>query len=368
MDDYFSKPTTAQQISVPLSIFPMNVNFYFRLLAPFMDETSRSAFARTRKSVYKDFEQIYAEITAAVLYDPADKLYCYIVSIKELQLRNDCLRLKFFPISKPQNNNCPVNILCSKTCSEFNILNESDCARVNALIIHLDGWELPCFPFEKFQNLRSWTFESVLDFFLLGDKLCKASKKRLEYISNYFCNTANGPLKIVENCAILQENPSLNCKLSDATPIKPSHYKRYTIGSHEVPKHPETRCGKLNLIPSSLRGLDNLEINCHLNRGLDCFGDLLTNLRMLTQHYEHIHGWQNTGLSLKFFGIVELKSIMVLRIIDPNPNDKLRFRLTEGEGIVWVELIGQGYSKSAHTHKIQLDPRKSILEYVPLDQ
>jgi len=377
MGYYFSKPTTAQQISVPLtaqqisvppSIFTMNINLYFSLLAPFLDETSQSAFARTYKSFYDYLERLYAKKTAGVIYSPPDKLRFYIVSIKELQLRYGCLRLKFFPISKSQNNNCPVKILCFGECYKLSMLDELDCACVDALIIYFFGWRLPYFPSEKFTNLRSWTYESVLTNHMVeDDKLYYSSMMSLERISEHFCNKANGPLKIVENCAIIQDNPPLDCKLSDATPIKPSQLIRYVVGSYQVPEPPKMRGGELNLIPSKSRGLDKLEIKCHLSRGLNCFPHLLTNLRILTYHYKHIYTWLNLGSSLnKYLDILRLKSIMVLRIIDPNPNDKFMCILTEGKGIVLVELIGRGYSKPAQ--EIKLVPENSTVEYITLNQ
>jgi len=332
-----------------------------------MDETSRSSFAMTCTSVYKDLEKLYAKKTAAIIYSPSDKLYGYIVSIKELQLRNGCLRLKFFPISKSRNNNCPVQILCFNAFSQLSILNELDCTRVNALIICLAVWKMPPFPFEKFPKLKSCTFESVMHDVMVENRLYIASKNHLEYISKRFCNTANGPLKIVETCAILQDNPSLDCKLSDATPIKPSDLKRYILGFYEVPEAPKMRSGEPNPIPSNLRGLDKLEIKCDLSRCLDCFSGLLTNLRMFTYHYEHIYDWENRESPLyKFLENLRLKSIMVLLFIDSNPNDIFRYRLIKGEEIVLVEFIRRGYSKPAH--KIQLDPENPTVEYIPLDK
>jgi len=389
-----SQTTTAQQISVPLSTYSMNIEFYFGLFAPFMDETSRSAFAMICTSAYEYFERLYAESTAAILYSPPDKLHRYIVSIKELQLRNGCLRLKFFPISKSQKNNCPVKILCfgaffqltipnesdcacvdsfmltelDCVCVDAPMLNELDCACVDALIIPLDGYQPLYFPFEKFPNLKSCTFESVLNDHIVEDELCIFSMRCLEYISKHFCNTANGPLKIVENCATLQENPSLDCKLSDATPIKPSKWRKYIIGSYQVSEPLKMRGGELNLIPSHLRGLDKLEIKCHLGKDTWRFFNLLPNLRMLTYHYEYIYGRKDLESSSlnKGLDIFGLKSIMVLRIIDLNPNDKFMCMLTEGEGIVLVELIGRGYSKL--TREIKLVPENQTMKRITLDQ
>jgi len=299
-------------------------------IALFLDPESQLAFAHACTKLNKCHIQRLKnlKVTLPCNTEYSDKWTCDCLSLRRRMSRYGWVTIKAtleLVLLDPQSTDKDIvkaaKNLYLKDSSQ--LLNESNPESLNAIIIdfrllitnlrlkNMYQDQIDASSFEKFTNLRflSLRHANFPDY----DAVPKAPVlPSLEFLSLYDCKWTKGyiPKVFKDSCASLQEIELLNCSCTTMEDIEPPpQVKRFKIEHATV-------LSKINLlgctqlkslaiksykVPVQIESFEAeslcmLELDCYLEN-LNCFGDLLGNLKILIIHWDGIENYQALGSS-----------------------------------------------------------------------